>query len=865
MSIFRAHKRSPRARALRIFAFVPAISASAATPATLLAAALASSTAFAQSTPRPVELPKVEVIGTTPLPGLGLARDLIPSPVQSATDADIRRSNAISVTDFLDRNLAGVHINEIQNNPFQPDVNYRGFTASPLLGTPQGLSIYMDGVRLNQPFGDVVSWDLIPKSAIASINLIPGSNPLFGLNTLGGALSIQTKDGRSHPGGAIQGLAGMHGRWATEIEYGGHNRTWDWFVTGNLFRERGWRDDSPTRVAQIFGKLGWRNAATDVKLTVAHANNDLTGNGLQEHRLLAANYSSVFTKPDVTENKSTFLNLALSHGIGDNLLFSGNAYYRHIRTQTLNGDINEGALDQSVYQPNLDERNALTAAGFRGFPVAGENAANTPFPFWRCIANVLLNDEPGEKCTGLINRSTTTQSNHGVSAQLTLQGTLGSVKHQLTGGMAYDASRVKFTQSTQIGYLTPDRGIAPLNAFADGVTGGMVDGAPFDNRVDLHGRTHTWSVYATDTLSLTPAWHLTLSGRYNRTNVVNNDQITPGGGPRSLDGNHTFNRFNPAVGLSFTPGRIFKAYVGYSEGSRAPSSIELGCADPANPCRLPNSLAGDPPLNQLVAKTWEAGLHGVLPNGLNWNAGVFRTENHDDILFVAAPINTQFGYFKNFGKTRRQGLEAGLSRKTGAFTFGGNYTYLNATYQSSDTINANGNSSNSVSAAGDKGIEGGNIAITPGNRIPLIPQHLFKAYADYRFADGLSLGINMQVVGSAFLRGNENNRHVADGGNYLGDGKSSAYTVFNLSGAYQANKQLRFFAQINNVLDRRYHTAGQLGPTGITPSGSFVARPFPATAGGDFPLQQSAFLAPGAPRTAWIGVRYEFDKPAVKP
>ena len=141
MSIFRAHKRSPRARALRIFAFVPAISASAATPATLLAAALASSTAFAQSTPRPVELPKVEVIGTTPLPGLGLARDLIPSPVQSATDADIRRSNAISVTDFLDRNLAGVHINEIQNNPFQPDVNYRGFTASPLLGTPQGVKI----------------------------------------------------------------------------------------------------------------------------------------------------------------------------------------------------------------------------------------------------------------------------------------------------------------------------------------------------------------------------------------------------------------------------------------------------------------------------------------------------------------------------------------------------------------------------------------------------------------------------------------------------------------------------------------------------------------------------------------------------
>lgn len=82
-----------------------------------------------------------------------------------------------------------------QGNPFQPDLNFRGFTASPLLGTPQGLSVYMDGVRLNQPFGDVVSWDLIPRSVIGSIALMPGSNALFGLNTLGGALAIQTKDG----------------------------------------------------------------------------------------------------------------------------------------------------------------------------------------------------------------------------------------------------------------------------------------------------------------------------------------------------------------------------------------------------------------------------------------------------------------------------------------------------------------------------------------------------------------------------------------------------------------------------------------------------------------------------------------------
>ena len=117
-------------------------------------------------------------------------------PVQAANRRDIENSGALDLSDFLNKRLNGVHVNEIQGNPYQPDINYRGYTASPLLGTPQGVSVYMDGVRLNQPFGDVVSWDLIPRIAISEVALMPGSNPLFGLNTLGGAISLQTKDGR---------------------------------------------------------------------------------------------------------------------------------------------------------------------------------------------------------------------------------------------------------------------------------------------------------------------------------------------------------------------------------------------------------------------------------------------------------------------------------------------------------------------------------------------------------------------------------------------------------------------------------------------------------------------------------------------
>ena len=226
--------------------------------ALLAAACLASppGAAWAQTPPAgPPQEPlnfKVEVIGATPLPGVELTLDKIPSPVQTAIAHDIDNSGALDLSDFLNRRINGVYVNQVQGNPFQPDINYRGYTASPLLGTPQGLSVFMDGVRLNQPFGEVVSWDLIPRLAIASMTVIPGSNPLFGLNTLGGALSIQTKDGKSNPGTSVQAIYGNHQRRALEFEHGGSGTNGlNWYITGNLFAEDGWREASPSKVAVI--------------------------------------------------------------------------------------------------------------------------------------------------------------------------------------------------------------------------------------------------------------------------------------------------------------------------------------------------------------------------------------------------------------------------------------------------------------------------------------------------------------------------------------------------------------------------------------------------------------------------------------
>jgi outer membrane receptor protein involved in Fe transport len=804
----------------------------------------------------PVTL-KVTVIGTTPLPGVEVPISQVPSPVQTATDRDIDNSGALDVSDFLNRRLNGVHVNEVQSNPFQPDVNYRGYTASPLLGTPQGLSVYMDGVRLNQPFGEVVSWDLIPRIAIASITLMPGSNPMFGLNTLGGALSLQTKDGRTHPGTAVQGTYGSNVRRALEFEHGGQtaSKGFNWYLAGNLFAEDGWRDDSPSDVRQIFGKIGWQRDRGDVTVSVGHANNSLTGNGLQEFRLLDRDYASIYTKPDTTDNRSTLLNVSARRQLNTRLSLLANAYYRDIRTNSVNGDINEESLDQSLYQPGAAERAALAAAGFGIIPASGLDASNTPFPSLRCIGNALLNDEPSEKCNGLINQTHTAQHNGGVSGQVTHHRPMGARENLFTVGAGFDRSTVGFTQSTELGFLNPDRSVTGVGAFGDGgVTGGEADGEPFDTRVNLDGDVTTWSLYVTDTLPVGSRTHVTVAGRYNRTSLQNRDLIDPGGGPGSLDGNHVFERFNPAAGVTIDVSPAVNLYASYGEGSRAATSIELGCANPEEPCKLPNAMAGDPPLDQVVTRTVEGGIRGTYAR-FAWYAGAFRAENRDDILFVTSE-QTGFGFFKNFGRTRRQGLELGARSQVGRVTFGAGYTFLRATFESEETVNGESNSTNDAAEEGEPGLEGV-IEIEPGDRLPFIPQHLLKVFGDVQVTKRLSVDLDLVASGGSFARGNENNRHEPDGTYYLGEGAVDGYAIVNLGARFALTRHVQLIGQVNNLLDRKYATGAQLGPAGFTAAGTFVARSLPAI-NGEFPVPQTTFLAAGAPLRAWIGARLHF-------
>jgi len=375
--------------------------------------------------------------------------------------------------------------------------------------------------------------------------------------------------------------------------------------------------------------------------------------------------------------------------------------------------------------------------------------------------------------------------------------------------------------------------------------------------VSVGGSNQIFGAYLTDTLSPSSLLHVTVAARYNRNNEtisgtsVDADPADYGNGFLSatpVTGDHTFTRLNPSIGFTLTPNTSTTYYVNYNEASRAPTVIELGCADPAVPCGLPDDFAADPDLQQVVARTVEIGLRGNLADrSFNWSADIFRTVNSNDIQFVATSINA--GFFSNVGNTRREGLDVAFGGKEGGLTWKVAYSYVQATFQSSFVVNAPSNST----ADAD-----GNIVVQPGDRMPLVPEHNGRLILDYAFNQHLDLGANLIVVSGSFLHGNENNANVAGttdaaSGTYVspqGTGWIPSYAELNLNGTYRFNDHLELFARMTNALNRNYSTAGFLTQDVYTPNGTFMPDP-------DDWINENN-VVPSAPREVWGGVRVRF-------
>ncbi|MEK6211190.1 MAG: TonB-dependent receptor [Pseudomonadota bacterium] len=728
-----------------------------------------------------LEAPTVEIIGTTPLPGIGVPVNQVPANVQAATGADIQKQKTLDLSEFLDNNLGSVTLNHGQNNPFQPDVNFRGLSASPLLGTAQGLSVFMDGVRINEPFGDVVNWDLVPQNAISTINLIPGSNPVFGLNTLGAALSVNTKSGFQYPGASASIYGGSWGRKAAEVEYGAHGEETDFFLAGNFIDEDGWRDYSPSRLQTLFGKVGWEREDTDFDLSLMLADNKLEGTQALPLGWLDTR-EQAYTWPDRNANQLAFLNARASHFFGDDKLLAGNVYYRRYSNDNFSSNVN-------------DDCEGIVGNCATGILAGGADPQ-------------ALNDLSKIETTG-----------YGGSVQLTLLNDLGGKKNNFTVGASADLGRTDFSQSEEEADFTAARGTVGTGVFSI--------------ETDVRTTTNYYGLYLTDTYSFDEQWHLTLSGRYNWANVTIDDKT---GLEPALNGDHTFKRFNPAAGLNFNPTPALSTYVAYGEGMRAPTPVELTCADPAAPCRLPNNFLADPPLEKVVSRTMEAGARGRWSEALGWNAAVYRTDLKDDIIFISSGGAVNAGFFQNAGKTRRQGLELGMHGRFAKLSLAANYGYIDATFESALTLNS------PVNSSADPGT--GDIQVSPGNKVPGIPEHSLKLRMEYDFTEAVSVGTNIMYFSSQYARGDENNQDA--------NGRIPGYTLVNLDARYQLNKQLMFFGRITNLFDKEYETLGVLGENFFNGPG----RTFDA---GNVTEEQ--FRSAGAPRGIWVGVKYDFGKP----
>jgi len=731
--------------------------------------------------------------------GTAVDPTLVPANVQRALAEQLQRSQALDLTDFLNRQFSSVSINHAQNNPLQPDFNFRGFTASPLLGLPQGLSVYENGVRINDPFGDTINWDLIPVSAIDNVQMLAGAQPVFGLNTLGGALSLRMKNGFGQQGTQLDAYGGAFGRLGTSLQVGGNDGRWGYYGDVDYFKEDGWRDHSYSDALRVYGALSRHESDWAVDLSAAYANTKLRGNGPAPAELLAIDRSAVFTYPDITQNEHAQLILEGSRSLSDVLRLSGNVFYRRLDTDTFNGDATPFEQCEFGGQQFLVEEGGCEPI----LDVAGQ-----PIPA----------ELDGSELNAINNLGRREQESYGGSAQLGLQAPLFGRENSLTFGVAYSIGRTTFDSVVEAASLLEDRATSRTGVFAQNfatAVGSDVTSA---------------SLYFLDTLSLTESVAVTLSGRYDDTRIELSDRS---GEDPELDGKHDFGRFNPAVGVTFRLTPSMTLYGSYGESTRAPSPVELACASEDAPCNLPNAFLADPPLQQVVAKSTEIGLRSEGHEGLQWHIGAFYTVNHNDILFqTTGGPQANVGFFDNVGDTLRTGIELSLSQRLARFRWSFDYSYLDATFDDDFVSNSPHHPIFASDPASPAIVGERKLLVTAGSNIPGIPQHQANLGVDFALRDRFDVGADVVMRSGVYLRGDEAN--LLD--------KTDGYAIVNLRAEWQLNDNVVLFARIENVFDQGYETFGVLGD--------------PREVFEDF--SDPRFLGSGPPLGAWVGARLKW-------
>lgn len=783
-----------------------------------------------------------QIVVTAPIASDSVDLRNTPVNMQVLSADALDRQHPANLADLLDANLGSVTLSNGTGSPYQSDVSYRGFSATSLLGSPTGLSVWLDGVRMNEPFGAIVNWDLIPLNAIDAVEVQPGANPLFGLNTLGGALVLTTKNGRDNAGLSLTAQGGSFARRGGAIEAGGTlaGKALDWFIAGNVDEQDGWRWYTHTRVAQAYGKLRWHGGASNAELSALWANTSLNGTqGLPLSMLDTPKLA--YTWPDNVSNNQLVLNLKAETRVSAALRLSGNLYYRRSNNHSSNSNASLGGnCDAETY-----DCTALAPAG-TARDLYADPAADGYVPYTGALP---IHDYTSGINTSLV-FSSVFQHTVGGNALLDFDGNLAGIHHDLNLGGSFEASSIAYAQDTDLATLVNYQTVLDTtNPLYTGAGSALV------NTVALASHSTAFDVFVRDLIRLTRGLSLTASLAFTHTHLSLGGTNTtllddsgayiwtgadgstyynpaylgatywdaasgalatatapsgavPGPEINPVAGNHGYSRVNPSLGLAWNPRNTLGFFASYSEAMRAPTAIELACADPATPCALPTGFNGDPDLKAVIAHGLEVGARGRLFKRLSWNAAAYRTLVDNDIQFIYDA--TGLGYFANLGKTRRQGFEIGLSADLGKVRLSGNYGDVQATYRNGFT-DANGDT------------------VSPGARITGIPAQSFKLRGTWQPVRAVTLGANLLVVSSQYAHGDEANLDAAVPG----------YTLVNLDLHITPAPRWEAFATVTNLFDVRYATYGVWGTNIYT--------------GND-----EQFRTPGQARAILAGLRYSF-------
>ncbi len=705
------------------------------------------------------------IVRPTPLSDIGEDDTSLPTGSTTLRRSDLDFTGTPDLLDALDTDIPGLELDSASGNPLQPSLFYNGFEASPLQGTSQGLAVYVNGVRFNEPFGDTVDWDLLPQIAIDRVTL-EDTDPIYGLNALGGAVSVHLRDGFGWQGSEADLSGGSFGTITADGQYGASAGDFAFYLAGGEQHQDGWRDLQSTDVQTLFADLGWRRDSSNVHVSLSLANSSLNGPGTTPVQLLAVDPQAQFTGPNLIAN--TFAQFEVSGAAKLGLVsLEGNAYYGYFLQRVVNGNAaDDTPCDDGTGLLCTDDHDPSTTRG--GTPIAD-----------------FSNGGPISE----LDEQTTNTNRYGAAVQASRTGSVMGLTNRALVGASFDGAQTLFSATSLLGGLTPD-----IRLF---IGPGITIDEPGNNvpvRVgvdDAYG-----GVYASDSLNLTRRLTFTVAGRFNAAEVNLSDK-----NGTDLSGRHAYNRFNPTIGATYRIAEWLVPYASYAETNRVPTPAELSCAGPTDTCSLANFFVGDPDLKQVVAHTVEVGARGTLDrvgdSRIVYHVKLFHTDSDDDIVFVNSP-DLDRAFFTNVGLTRRQGLDASLMVRMPCWDAAISYAYVDASFGSTFVESAGSNPAADAS---------GNITIRPDDRLPGVPAQRLSFQLDGRATNRWTVGLRGILQAGQYLFGDEANLTQ----------KLPGFFTLELHTAYQLTSRVQVFGTIENLTDAAYSTFGTFSPVRSVP------------------------------------------------